>query len=276
MFTLNCKGRLLVLDNPVVMGIINCTPDSFFPGSRFTGMDAILSQAEKMITEGAVILDIGGQSTRPGSERVSWEEELQRVCGPVRAIADRFPDIFISIDTYNARVAAEAAANGASIVNDISAGSLDKNMIDTVAALKVPYVLMHMQGTPGTMQLAPAYEDVTVEVLDFLAVKKKALQDRGITDIIIDPGFGFGKTAEHNFTLLRNLNVFTMMGSPLLTGLSRKGMVYKTLEIPVDEALNGTTVLNSFALMGGASILRVHDVKEAVEATRLYRALKGT
>ena len=275
MFTLNCKGRILASDRPVVMGIINVTPDSFYAGSRFTGTDAILLQAEQMFAAGASILDIGGQSTRPGSESVSPEEELRRVLGPVEAIVRRFPSAFLSIDTYYGRVAKEAVAAGAVMVNDISAGSLDESMIDSVSGLAVPYVLMHMQGRPDTMQNAPRYDDVTVEVLDFLAWKKKELNAKGITDIIIDPGFGFGKTIEQNFTLLRNLHVLKITGSPLVAGISRKGMVYKTLGIPVEESLNGTTVLNSFALMGGAAILRVHDVKEAMQAIRLYQALAG-
>lgn len=270
MFTLNCKGRLLVIDKPVVMGIINITPDSFYRDSRRQGTDAVLKQAEKMLKEGAAILDIGGQSTRPGSEKLSAEQELERIIDPITAINTHFPDTFISVDTYYAEVVKEAIAAGASIVNDISAGSMDGKMISTVAALQVPYVLMHMQGTPQTMQQQPSYKDVTKEVLDFFIQKKDELQQAGIHDVIIDPGFGFGKTITHNFELLRNLSVFKMLDAPLLLGISRKSTIYKTLDIAAEQALNGTTVLNTIGLMNGAGILRVHDVKEAKEAITLF------
>ena len=270
MFTLNCKGMLLIVDKPLVMGIINATPDSFFAGSRQEGADAVLRQAEQMLKDGATILDIGGQSTRPGSEKINAEEELSRVIEPIKAIHQNFPDAFISIDTYYSAVAKEAIDAGASIVNDISAGSIDERMIETVAALKVPYVLMHMQGTPQTMHQHPQYENVTKEVLDFFIRKKDELHKAGITDVIIDTGFGFGKTIAHNFELLRNLSVFKMLDCPLLLGISRKSTIYKTLGITAEEALNGTTVMNTIGLMNGASILRVHDVKEAVEAVKLF------
>ncbi len=272
MFTLNCKGRLLVVEKPIVMGIINTTPDSFFPGSRNEGTEAILRKAEQMLKEGATILDIGGQSTRPGSEKLSAEVELKRVIEPIRAIHKNFPEAFISIDTFYSSVAKETIEAGASIINDISAGSMDAGMIETVATLKVPYVLMHMQGTPQTMQQDPQYKDITKEVLDFFIRKKDALHRAGITDIIIDPGFGFGKSIAHNFELLRNLFVFNMLDCPLLLGLSRKSTIYKTLGLTSAEALNGTTVLNTIGLMNRASILRVHDVKEAVEVIRLFDA----
>lgn len=275
MFTLNCKGRLLVVDKPLVMGIINVTPDSFYSGSRYEGVDAVLRQAEKMLKDGATVLDIGGQSTRPGSEKLSADEELKRVITPVAAINKHFPEAFISIDTYYSQVAAGAVAAGASIVNDISAGSMDAAIIETVASLKVPYVLMHMQGTPQTMQKQPQYENVTREVLDFMIKKISELRKAGITDVIIDPGFGFGKTIAHNFELLNNLSVFRMLNSPLLLGVSRKSTIYKTLGITADESLNGTTVLNTIGLMNGASILRVHDVKEAVESVKLFEACRS-
>ena len=265
MFTLNCKGRLLVVDKPLVMGIINATPDSFYKGSRHEGVDAVLRQAEQMLKDGAAILDIGGQSTRPGSEKLGADEELKRVIVPVETISKNFPEAFISIDTYYSKVAAEAVASGATIVNDISAGSIDSAMIETVAALKVPYVLMHMQGTPQTMQQQPEYKNVTREVLDFMINKINAIRTAGVIDIIVDPGFGFGKTIPHNFELLNNLAVFKMLQCPLLLGISRKSTIYKTLAVSADDALNGTTVLNTIGLMNGASILRVHDVKEAVE-----------
>ncbi len=275
MFTLNCKGRLLVLDKPVVMGIINVTPDSFYSGSRQQGTDAVLAQAEKMLKEGATILDIGGQSTRPGSERLSANDEMKRVIGPVQAIHQNFPEAFISIDTFYGAVAKEAVHAGACIINDISAGSMDEAMIATVASLNVPYVLMHMQGTPQTMQLQPQYGNVTKEVLDFLIRKASELRKTGITDIIIDPGFGFGKTAAHNFELLRNLSVFRMLNCPLLLGISRKSFIWKTPGLSADEALNGTIALNTIGLMNGASILRVHDVKEALQTIQLWSACQS-
>lgn len=276
MFTLNCKGRLLVVDKPLVMGIINATPDSFYEGSRQQTVDAILQQAEKMIQDGADILDIGGQSTRPGSTIVGAEEELKRVISAIEAIHQHFPETFISVDTYFSLVAREAVNAGASIINDISAGGMDANMSATVAALRVPYVLMHMQGTPQTMQQSPQYENVTREVLDFFITKNDELKKAGINDVIIDPGFGFGKTIAHNFELLRNLAVFKMIDHPLLLGISRKSTIYKTLDVKPTEALNGTTVLNTIGLMNGASILRVHDVKEAKETIKLIGACMQT
>jgi len=273
MFTLNCKGRLLLIDKPVVMGIINTTPDSFYCGSRQEGIDAVLRQAERMLLEGAAILDIGGQSTRPGSERISAEEELQRVIEPIRAVHQRFPEAFLSVDTFYAAVAKEAVVAGACIINDISAGSLDDAMAGTVAWLNVPYVLMHMKGTPQTMQGAAEYQHVTTEVLDFLVRKKAELHKAGLTDIIIDPGFGFGKTISHNFELLRNLQAFALLNAPLLLGLSRKSFIWKTLGISANEALGGTIALHMAGLVKGASILRVHDVKEAVQTIELFRVL---
>ncbi|HEX2627389.1 MAG TPA: dihydropteroate synthase, partial [Chitinophagaceae bacterium] len=251
---------------------------SFYAGSRHSGgqvIDSILQQAEQMIDEGASIIDIGGQSTRPGSEKIGPDEELLRVIEPIAAIRQRFPDIFISIDTYYARVATEAVAAGASIINDISAGSIDPDLLPAVASLQVPYILMHMKGTPQTMQQHPTYENVTREVLDFLLHKRIVLREAGIHDIIIDPGFGFGKTIQHNFQLLHELDAFHVIDAPLLLGISRKSTIYKTLGITANEALNGTTVLNTIGLLKGANILRVHDVKEAVEAVRLVGSLKS-
>lgn len=275
MFTLNCKGRLLVIDKPIVMGIINATPDSFYEGSRFSGVDNILVQAEKMISEDADILDIGGQSTRPGSEQVSEEVELNRIIESIEAILQKFPGTIISVDTYYSGVAKKCIRAGASIINDISSGAMDKAMLTTIAELQVPYVSMHMKGTPQTMQQQANYENVTSEVLDFFIRKKNEYRVAGITDVIIDPGFGFAKTATHNFQLLKNLSVFKMLDAPVLVGLSRKSTVYKTLGISADEALNGTTVLNTIALINGANILRVHDVKAAKEAIKLYAAVSG-
>lgn len=272
MFTLNCRGRLLVVDKPLVMGIINITPDSFYAGSRRQDTDAVLRTAEQMIRDGATILDIGGQSTRPGSEKLSAAEEWQRVGGAIEELHRHFPGTFLSVDTFYASVARQAVEAGASIVNDISAGSLDPDMHATVADMKVPYVLMHMKGTPQNMQAEARYEDVVTEVFDFLKEQQAALRRKGITDIIIDPGIGFSKTAEHNFRLLRSLRVFTLLGSPLLLGLSRKSMIYKTLGTTAAEALNGTIALNAIGLANGATILRVHDVKEAMDTIRLLEA----
>ena len=271
MFTLNCKGRVLAINQPLVMGIINVTPDSFYEGSRNSDQSAVLRIAEQMLKEGADILDLGGQSTRPGSTLLDAGQELQRIVDPIEAIHRNFPDAIISIDSFYSNVVKTAVEAGASIVNDTSAGSIDLQLIPTVAGLKVPYVLMHMKGMPGNMQASPAYEDVTREVLDFLIQKKVLLQEAGIIDIIVDPGFGFGKTPAHNFELLKNLSVFKMLQAPLLLGISRKSTISKTLGVTTEQALNGTTVLNTIGLMQGASILRVHDVKEAREAVILHQ-----
>jgi dihydropteroate synthase len=252
------------------MGIINTTPDSFYPGSRAGDVHEILSRAEKMINEGAAILDVGGQSTRPKSERITVEEELQRVLPAIEAIHQNFPGQIISVDTFYSEVAKEAVNVGASIVNDVSAGTIDDALLPTVAGLKVPYVLMHMLGKPQTMQANPVYKNVTLEVFDFLNYKIAELVHLGIYDIILDVGFGFGKTAAHNFQLLRELSFFQQLNKPLMAGLSRKATIYKTLGITPAEALNGTTVMHTIALMNGASILRVHDVKEAMQAVKLY------
>ena len=273
MFTLNCKGRVVVLDSPLVMGILNSTPDSFFAGSRMQQKDLLLQKAEEMINDGATILDIGGQSTRPNSQRVSEEEERARVVPAIEAVHKHFPDQLLSVDTFYASVAKAAIAAGASIVNDVSAGTLDETLWPTVAKLQVPYVLMHMLGNPQTMQHNPRYDNVTLDVFDFLSFRLKALQRAGINDVIVDPGFGFGKTLAHNFQLLRELSFFHQLNRPLLIGLSRKGTVYKTLQTNAEAALNGTTVLNTIALRNGAHILRVHDVREAREAITLCQAL---
>ena len=275
MFTLNCKGRLHVFQEPAVMGIINVTPDSFFGGSRQESIDAVLRSAERMLNEGASLIDIGGQSTRPGSSRVDAAEEATRVVPAIEALVKRFPDIFISIDTFYARVAHEAVNAGALLVNDVTAGTIDTDLLPTVTALQVPYVLMHMQGTLETMQLAPAYKNVVTDVFDYFSFKLQTLYESGLHDIILDPGFGFGKTAAHNFALLNGLSFFKQFEKPILVGLSRKATVYKTLGITADEALNGTTVLNTLSLQNGAAILRVHDVKEAAQAVKLWTAYRS-
>lgn len=276
MFTLNCKGKLISLQTPLLMGIINATPDSFYEGHLHGGTEGILDIAAAMLTAGAGILDIGGQSTRPGSSRIDSEEEMQRVLPVITAIHQRFPEALISIDTYYSKVAAAAVAAGACMVNDISAGNMDEAMIPVVASLQVPYICMHMKGKPQTMQQQPHYDDVVKEVLDFFIYKIDECKRAGIKDIIIDPGFGFGKTIPHNFQLLSNLAVFKILERPILAGISRKGTIYKTLNIDVTEALNGTTVLNTLALHNGANILRVHDVKEAKEVVLLMQEYKKT
>lgn len=270
MYTLNCSGKLLVVDKPLVMGIINATPDSFYADSRFSGSDQILQQAEKMIAAGADILDIGGQSTRPGSAAVSAEEELRRIITGIEAVHRRFAGIVISVDTYYAAVAKVAVDAGASIINDISGGNLDKEMVTTASQLQVPYIAMHMKGDPATMHQYAEYENVTREVLDYFAQKKEQYKTAGIRDVIFDPGFGFSKTIDDNFELLKNLSAFKMLNAPILIGLSRKSSIYKSLGVSAEEALNGTTALNMIALMNGANILRVHDVKEAKEVITLY------
>ncbi|MEP7277256.1 MAG: dihydropteroate synthase [Bacteroidota bacterium] len=274
MFTLNCRGRLITAAKPLVMGIINITNDSFYGASRQHDTGAIVDKAAEMLEQGATIVDIGGQSTRPGSRLLSVAEELNRVAGAVAAISSQLPQAVISIDTFYAKVAAEAVAAGASIVNDISAGRLDAAMLSTVAGLQTPYICMHMKGTPQDMQQHAAYTDITKEVLDYFIATLDACTKAGVRDTIIDPGFGFAKHTVHNFTLLRNLNIFGITGRPVLVGLSRKASIYKTLGLSPAEALNGTTVLNTIALQNGADILRVHDVKEAAEAVKLFCAYR--
>ena len=273
MFTLNCKGRLLTIEEPVIMGIINTTPDSFYPGSRVIEIDTVLAKAEQMINDGVTIIDIGGQSTRPGSHRISAGEEKDRVLPFIEAINKHFPQTFISIDSFYASVIKDAINAGASIVNDVSAGTIDEELLPTVATLNVPYVLMHMQGHPQNMQQNISYNNVVLDVFDFLNEKITALKRAGINDIIVDPGFGFGKTIEHNFELLNRLDFFQQLSKPLLVVLSRKSTVYKTLGVTPEEALNGTTVLHTAALLKGAAILRVHDVKEAKQAIQLVQAI---
>jgi dihydropteroate synthase len=276
MLTMNCNGKILNLNSAVVMGIINITPDSFFEGHLNKKESELLLIAEKMIEDGASILDIGGQSTKPGSKRIDAEEELSRVIPALDLIRKNFPEIIISIDTYYSKVAAIAIESGADMVNDISAGNLDEEMIPTVGKLKVPYVCMHMQGTPETMQQNPIYDNITLEVVQFFSKKIEACRKAEINDIIIDPGFGFGKTLEHNFTLLREMKSLQILDCPILAGVSRKGMIYKTLETSPENALNGTTVANTLAFINGAKILRVHDVKEAIEAITLFNAFNQT
>ena len=259
-----------MLDQPIVMGIINTTPDSFYAGSRSNSVAQAVQQAGKMIEQGAAIIDIGGQSTRPGAEIIGADAEADRVVPIIEAIIQSYPNAIISVDTFYAPVAAKAVAAGAAIVNDISGGQLDENMVATVGKLGVPYICTHTKGTPATMQSLATYDDVVQEVLDYFIQRTEACRLAGINDIIIDPGFGFAKTIAHNFTLLKNLSVFSILNKPVLLGISRKATIYKTLGITPEEALNGTTVLNTIGLLNGAHILRVHDVKEAVEVAKLH------
>lgn len=273
MFTLNGQGRLLVLDEPMVMGILNITPDSFYPTSRQQGIDQALHTAEKMLKDGAGILDIGGQSTRPGSEAVGADEERKRVVPIIEAIHQRFPEAWISIDTYYATVAEAAVHAGAGMVNDISGGNFDTEMLSTVGRLNVPYICMHVEGNAATMHKQHGYTNVVTDVIDYFIRKQEACALAGITDLILDPGFGFSKTPEQNFQLIREWEKFQILQKPLLLGVSRKSTIYKTLGITPEDALNGTTVLHTAALLKGVQILRVHDVKEAKEAIQLTRYL---
>ena len=276
MFTLQSKDRTIVVDKPIVMGILNITPDSFFEESRVVEMDQILRKAEQMLRAGATLLDIGGQSTRPGSQRLSAEEECDRVILPIERLSSEFPQAFLSVDTYHAQVAEAAVNAGAHMVNDISAGLLDSNMLATVSKLQVPYVIMHMKGEPETMHQNTNYQNITKEIIDFLAERKNACQKQGIRQIIIDPGIGFSKTIEQNFELITKLEAFQELDAPLLLGISRKSFIYKTLNTDPAGALNGSTFLHAIGLQKGAKILRVHDVQEAVEAVRLFNALFST
>lgn len=276
--TINYKGQLIDFSIPRIMGILNVTPDSFYDGGQLTTPHAVIAQAQKMLDAGATMLDIGGMSSRPGAEIISEQEELARVLPAVKSIAQQFPQAIISVDTIRAQVAYECLNAGAHIINDISAGRLDKHMLATVARHKAPYILMHMQGLPNTMQQAPAYTNVTLEVMDFFAERIAACRKAGIRDIILDPGFGFGKTVAHNYQLLTGLRYFATLNMPVLAGLSRKSMICKVLQVNPENALNGTTVANTLALLNGANILRVHDVKEAAEAVSLvaeYNKAKG-
>ena len=270
--TLNVRGQLIDLTLPKVMGILNVTPDSFYDGTRYSTDTEILNQVGKMLKEGALFIDVGGYSSRPGASEVSEEEELTRAVQAIRLIIKEFPESIISIDTFRSKVAKIAVEEGASLVNDISGGDLDIEMPATVAKLKVPYIIMHMRGNPRTMTQHTTYTNLVKEIADHLQHKIHVLQQSGIKDIVIDPGFGFAKTREQNFELLNHLDYLKILGKPMLVGLSRKSMVWKTLNITAEQALNGSTSLHTIALLKGASILRVHDVKEAVEVINLFKA----
>ncbi|WP_300441647.1 dihydropteroate synthase [Christiangramia sp.] len=270
---INCKGQLIDLSAPKVMGIINITPDSFYSGSRSNTEKEILSIAEKMLTEGATFLDLGAYSSRPGATDISAEEELKRMLPAIEIIIREFPDILLSIDTFRAEVAEKSIEAGAAIINDISAGKLDNNMLAVIARFQVPYIMMHMKGTPQTMKEFNQYKDITSDVLFYFSERINAARELGINDLIIDPGFGFAKNIEQNFELLAKLELFQNLDLPLLVGVSRKSMIWKKLKISTEEALNGTTSLNTAALLKGANILRVHDVKEAKECIKLTHEL---
>lgn len=273
--TINCKGNLIDLSFPKVMGIINCTPDSFYAGSRNASESSVLRSAEEMLKEGADFLDVGGYSSRPGADDISVEEELQRVIPAIELILRNFPEALISVDTFRSRVAEEGINAGAAIINDISAGNLDRQMMQLIARHQVPYIMMHMRGTPQTMKDLNKYDDLAGELLFYFSERISAARALGVNDIIVDPGFGFSKNIEQNFELLSKLEMFKFLDVPVLAGLSRKSTIYKTLDCSPEEGLNGTTVLNTIALQKGAAILRVHDVREAVEAVKLTSHLKN-
>ncbi|WP_378177649.1 dihydropteroate synthase [Aquimarina sp. SS2-1] len=267
--TINCKGLLMDLSTPKVMGILNLTPDSFYDGGKYKNETQILRQVEKMLTEGATFIDLGAYSSRPGASHISIEEEEKRILPIVTLILSKYPDAILSIDTFRSEIAKQCIDAGAAIINDISAGNIDKVMMQTIGKLKVPYIMMHMKGTPQTMKSLNQYEDLLKDIQFYFSQKVAKARGEGINDIIIDPGFGFAKNIDQNFELLRNLDLLKFQGLPILAGISRKSMIYKTLDITPSESLNGTTSLNTIALLKGASILRVHDVKEAIECIKL-------
>jgi dihydropteroate synthase len=273
MMTINCKGKLIDFSTPRVMGILNITPDSFFDGGKYKNESEILQQTEKMLSEGATFIDVGAYSSRPGAIHISEEEELQRIVPVIELLVENFPDIIVSVDTFRSKVAKQTINAGAAIINDISGGNMDANMFATIAELQVPYIVMHMLSTPQNMQQNPQYEDVTQEVIKFFADQIHDLRQLKVNDVLIDVGFGFGKTIEHNYELLKNLALFKNLDVPILAGISRKSMLYKPLHITAKTALNATTSANTIALLNGANILRVHDVKEAAEAINIVQQL---
>ena len=274
--TLNCRGVLVDLLDPIVMGIINVTPDSFYDQSRASSSVQILKKIEEMRRDGVTIIDIGAMSTRPGSQQVTVEEEMERLKPALLEVRRTFPDQVLSIDTSSSHVARWALDQGVHMINDISAWEIDARILDVVVEYKVPYVLTHMQGVPETMQQDPTYNDALVDVLNFLITKLGILLDHEIVDVIVDPGFGFGKTIAQNYALIQNLQIFKMLERPILVGLSRKSMIQKVLDVDANNALNGTTALHMVALQHGAQILRAHDVKEAMECIKIYKAMTGS
>lgn len=272
--SINCKGKLLALDKPIVMGILNLTPDSFYDGDFYNTPEKISKRINQIMNEGAQIIDIGAYSSRPGAKNISEKDELKRLIPVLELVIKDFPNAIVSVDTFRSGIAEIVVNNfGVSMINDISGGSLDKNMFNTIAKLNVPYVLMHMRGTPQTMQNFTNYKDIIDEILDYFVRKTNSLKKLGVKDIIIDPGFGFSKTLEQNYELLNNLKSLKILNLPVLVGISRKSMIYKLLNIKPEEALNGTSVLNTIAIQKSADILRVHDVKEAVETIKLWNYL---
>jgi dihydropteroate synthase len=273
--SINLAGEFIDLINPIVMGVLNVTPDSFYDGSKYLAEESILKRAAQILNEGGSIIDIGAYSTRPGSKEISVEEELQRLIPAFKIVRSNFPNALLSLDTFRSAVAYFIVSEyGPCIINDISGGTMDGNMFETVARLKVPYVLMHIKGTPETMQKNPVYPDVVNEIIMFLSGRVQQLKLLGVNDVIIDPGFGFGKLLSHNYEIINRLDSFKIFKFPLMIGVSRKAMIWKLLEITPEESLNGTTALNTLALLGGADILRVHDVKEAVQVCKIVSKLK--
>ncbi|WP_350291369.1 dihydropteroate synthase [uncultured Croceitalea sp.] len=274
--TINCKGKLIDLSKPKVMGVLNLTPDSFYDGGKYKSESKILLQVEKMLLEGASFIDIGAYSSRPGAMHISEEEELRRIVPIVELLLKKNPSILISIDTFRSRIASECISAGATLINDISAGNLDNKMMDTVAQHQVPYIMMHMKGNPQNMKQLATYEDLLKEIIHYFSERVYEARLKKINDIIIDPGFGFAKTVQQNFKLLANIDLLKVLDLPILAGLSRKSMIYKTLDTTPEDALNGTTALHIRALEGGANILRVHDVKEAMECITLFNELTAS
>jgi dihydropteroate synthase len=272
--TINCKGILIDVSSPKVMGILNITPDSFYDGGKYKNEADILFQTEKMLNEGATFIDVGAYSSRPGAAHISEKEELKRILPVIDLLVKYFPEIIISVDTFRSEIAKKTIENGAAIINDISGGKMDEKMFQTVAELQVPYILMHMLGTPQNMQQNTVYEDVTKDIIRFFSEQIFKLHQLKMNDIIIDMGFGFGKTLQHNYEILSNLALFKNLDAPILIGVSRKSMLYKPLDITANEALNATTAANTIALLNGANILRVHDVKEALEAIKIVNQLR--
>jgi dihydropteroate synthase len=272
--TINCKGNLIDLNTPKIMGVLNLTPDSFYDGGKYKNQKEIITQVTQMISQGATFIDIGGYSSRPGAEHVSETEELRRITPIIALLLKEFPEILLSIDTFRSKIAEECIEFGAALINDISAGNLDVNMMETIAKHQVPYIMMHMKGSPQNMQQNTHYDNLLIEVMNYFSEKIEAARSKKIIDIILDPGFGFSKTIAHNYELMENLNILKNTNKPLLVGVSRKSMIYKILETDAKNALNGTTVLNTVALLKGANILRVHDVKEAVECVKIIQQLK--
>ena len=271
--TINCKGQLIDLTKPKVMGILNLTPNSFFDGGKYTNEAEIIAQVGKMLSEGATFIDIGAYSSKPNAEFVSVEEEMARIVPIVELLVQQFPQILISIDTFRSEVAEACILKGAALINDIAAGKLDDTMLNTVAKYNVPYIMMHMRGNPQTMQSLTEYQDVVKEMILYFSERIAAARSLGINDLIIDPGFGFAKTVEQNYEVLQKMELFQQLDLPILAGISRKSMIYKVLNCNASESLNGTTVLNTVSLLKGANILRVHDVKEAVECVTLFNAI---